>query len=94
MGDWSDKLEYEHREYYGHFYDTDEDVHEEETDMSDLISRQAVLDDLSELLSDWDDDYNVPLLKAIGRVEDLPSVNPISNISIQITEREKYGRFN
>lgn len=32
MGDWSDNLEYEHREYYGHFYDTDEDVHEEETD--------------------------------------------------------------
>jgi hypothetical protein len=30
MGDWSDNLEYEHREYYGHFYDTDEDVHEEE----------------------------------------------------------------
>lgn len=30
MGDWSDNLEYEYREYYGHFYDTDEDVHEEE----------------------------------------------------------------
>lgn len=32
MGDWSNNLEYEHREYYGHFYDTDEDVHEEETE--------------------------------------------------------------
>lgn len=31
MGDWSNNLEYEHREHYGHFYDTDEDVHEEET---------------------------------------------------------------
>lgn len=26
MGDWSNNLEYEQREYYGHFYDTDEDV--------------------------------------------------------------------
>ena len=32
MGDWSNNLEYEQREYYGHFYDTDEDVHEEEND--------------------------------------------------------------
>ena len=32
MGDWSNNLEYEHREYNGHFYDTDEDVHEEETE--------------------------------------------------------------
>ena len=30
MGDWSDNLPYEQREYAGHFYDTDEDTHEEE----------------------------------------------------------------
>lgn len=92
MGDWSDNLEYEQREYYGHFYDTDEDVHEEETDMSDLISRQAVLDDLSELLSDWDDDYNVPLLKAIGRVEDLPSVENKGEWIVQPSNKEQGER--
>jgi hypothetical protein len=30
MGDWSDNLPYEQREYAGHFYDTDEQVKEEE----------------------------------------------------------------
>jgi len=45
MGDWSDNLEYEQREYYGHFYDTDEGVHEEE-EADDLISKQKVLNTL------------------------------------------------
>ena len=27
-------------------------------------------------------------------IKALPPVNPTSNVSIQITEREKYGRFN
>lgn len=35
MGDWSDNLEYEQREYCGHFYDTDEDFHEEEEEETD-----------------------------------------------------------
>lgn len=30
MGDWSDNLPYERREYAGHFYDTDEQFEEEE----------------------------------------------------------------
>jgi len=48
MGDWSNNLEYEQREHYGHFYDTDEDVHEEETEeeTDDLISKQKVLNTL------------------------------------------------
>jgi hypothetical protein len=33
MGDWSDKLDYEYREYYGHLYDPDrEEETEEETE--------------------------------------------------------------
>jgi hypothetical protein len=33
MGDWSDKLDYEQRKYYGHFYDPDrEEETEEETE--------------------------------------------------------------
>lgn len=45
MGDWSNNPEYEQREYYGHLYDTDEGVHEEE-ETDDLISKQKVLNTL------------------------------------------------
>jgi hypothetical protein len=36
MGDWSDKLDYEYREYYGHLYDPDreEDTEEETEEMT------------------------------------------------------------
>jgi len=34
------------------------------------------------------------LAGAVGILFELPPVNPTSNVSIQITEREKYGRFN
>lgn len=44
MGDWSNNLEYEHREYYGHFYDTDEDVHEEETEETEEMTNEQMLD--------------------------------------------------
>lgn len=37
MGDWSNNLEYEQREYYGHFYDTDKDTHEEEENKREWI---------------------------------------------------------
>lgn len=30
MGDWSDNLPYDQREYAGHFYDTDEEEEQEE----------------------------------------------------------------
>ena len=63
---------------------------------SDVISRQAVIDTIELWLSC--DDYNEAernIMRAIRSVlYDLPSVNPVSNISLQITEREKYGRFN
>ena len=36
--------------------------------------------------------YAEGISEAVCAVEDLPSVQP--SISIQITEREKYGRFN
>jgi exonuclease VII small subunit len=32
MGDWSNNLDYEQREYYGQFYDTDEEEETEEED--------------------------------------------------------------
>ena len=44
MGDWSDNLPYEQREYAGHFYDTDEEEETEEEETDDLISRQAVME--------------------------------------------------
>lgn len=51
----------------------------------DCISRQAVLDIIEKEEFKGD---------AISEIEKLPSVKPTQNISIQITEREKYGRFN
>ena len=63
---------------------------------SDVISRQAVIDTIELWLSC--DDYNEAERNIMGAIRsvlyDLPSVNPVSNISLQITEREKYGRFN
>ena len=59
----------------------------------DAISRQAVMDELNRLGRNAfkdDTDYD----NFFTFVDNLPSVNPTSNVSIQITEREKYGRFN
>ena len=57
----------------------------------DAISRQAV----TEIINDIRDCISVEGYCAIlERLKKLPSVNPASNISIQITERENYGRFN
>lgn len=33
MGDWSDNLEYEQREYYGHFYDPDREEEPKEEEL-------------------------------------------------------------
>ena len=63
----------------------------EQEPCGDAISRQAVIDMTG--LSDWfdsSDSYN----EFVFALSELPSVNPTSNVSIQITEREKYGRFN
>ena len=73
----------------------------EQEPSGDLISRQAVLE-LVRSLTRWcvrseDGKFNnVGLLydDVMFGIDKLPSVNPVSNISIQITEREKYGRFN
>ena len=43
---------------------------------------------------EYDDDGIGHRVVYVEDIEELPSVNPVSNISIQITEREKYGRFN
>ena len=59
----------------------------------DAISRQAVLDILKREGHKWGNDYR-DWVDAIEEIKNLPSVNPTSNVSIQITEREKYGRFN
>ena len=70
MGDWSNNLEYEHREYYGHFYDSDREEETEEEETDDLISRQAVLDELEKW--DWQDLYLPIHFKQI--LDDVPSV--------------------
>lgn len=63
----------------------------EQEQCEDMISRQAV----NEIINDIRDCISVEGYCAIlERMKKLPSVNPVSNISIQITEREKYGRFN
>ncbi len=59
----------------------------EQEPYEDAISRQAVLD----IMKKRDEELSSICPKDI---RELPPVNPISNISIQITEREKYGRFN
>jgi hypothetical protein len=80
MGDWSNNLEYEHREHYGHFYDTDEDVHEEETEEMTTVeilkemaftateTQRRALEDaisaLSENKGEWLDDVKSEIDKA------------------------------
>lgn len=45
MGDWSDNLPYEQREYAGHFYDTDEQVEEEskESPIIEKINKESLV---------------------------------------------------
>lgn len=42
----------------------------------DLISRQAAIDVLRNQMSDWNDDYNIPVRKSIENIERLPSAEP------------------
>jgi len=44
--------------------------------MADLIDRQAAIDALKSQLSDWNDDYNIPVRKSIENIERLPSAQP------------------
>jgi len=41
MGDWSDKLDYEQREYYGHFYDPDREEETEEMTTVEILKEMA-----------------------------------------------------
>ena len=69
MGDWSDKLDYEYREYYGHFYDPDREEETEEMTTVEILKEMAftatetqrrALEDaisaLSENKGEWHDD--------------------------------------
>lgn len=47
-----------------------------ETHERDCISRQAAIDALKSQLSDWNDDYNIPVRKSIENIERLPSAQP------------------
>lgn len=60
-------------------------VRDAETQADDCVSRQAVIDLIEERYRNND-------VVTLGAIKKLPSVNP--SVSIQITEREKYGRFN
>ena len=44
--------------------------------MDDLIRRKAAIDALKKQMSDWNDDYNVPVRKSIENIERLPSAQP------------------
>lgn len=63
----------------------------EQEPCEDAVSRQAVLDKSWELVYP---DGTSERVVSVNDIEALPSVKPTQNISIQITEREKYGRFN
>ena len=41
MGDWSDKLDYEQREYYGHFYDPDREEETEKMTTVEILKEMA-----------------------------------------------------
>lgn len=60
--------------------------------MDDLINRQAAIDALKSQLSDWNDDYNIPVRKSIENIERLPSAQPeIKNPCSECQEFECYG---
>lgn len=61
----------------------------EQEPCADCISRQAVIKAIEEVGL-----LTCEYIDVKQAIESLPSVNPTSNVSIQITEREKYGRFN
>lgn len=42
----------------------------------DAVSRQAAIDALRNQMSDWNDDYNVPVRKSIENLERLPAAQP------------------
>ena len=44
--------------------------------MDDLISRAAAIDALKNQMSDWNDNYNVPVRKSIEILERVPSAQP------------------
>ena len=44
--------------------------------MGDLISRKAAINALKNQMSDWNNDYNVPVRKSIENIERLPSAQP------------------
>lgn len=66
----------------------------------DCISRAAAIKAMDDLEQEDIELYGCSIpegfdgKRAIEALQKLPSVNPVSNVSIQITEREKYGRFN
>ena len=77
MGDWSDKLDYEQREYYGHFYDPDREEETEEMTTVEILKEMAftatetqrrALEDaisaLSENKGEWLDDVKSEIDKA------------------------------
>lgn len=44
--------------------------------MDDMIYRRAAINALRNQMSDWNDDYNVPVRKSIENIERLPSAQP------------------
>lgn len=68
---------------------------EEQEPCEDCISRQEVIDTIYHECSGENLDIDFAKVLLLQRkIKALPSVKPTQNISIQITEREKYERFN
>lgn len=59
--------------------------------MSDLISRAAAVDALKNQMSDWNDDYNVPVRKSIEILGRLPSAQPDNSYSDGFADGYKRG---
>lgn len=56
----------------------------------DTISRKAAIDALKKQMSDWNDDYNVPVRKSIENIERLPSAQPEMNLDEWCTDCKEY----
>ena len=66
-------------------------VRDAETNEKDLISRKSVIYAINLWIGCGEYNFTNATYYLKDRIKDLPSVNP--SVSIQITEREKYGRF-
>ena len=59
--------------------------------LNECISRDKAIVQLSHLLSDWDDDWNVPIRKCIETIKIVPSVSPQQKVGHWVKVIEENG---